>query len=74
VNASGKNAYPIAAFTYLLMPVTFKDATEAAAMKQFLAWMLDTGQKQCGALGYAALPAEIDALAKKAAERIQAVR
>lgn len=74
VNASGKNAYPIAAFTYLLVPVTFKDATEGAAMKQFLAWMLDTGQKQCGALGYAALPAEIDALAKKAAEQIQAAR
>jgi phosphate ABC transporter phosphate-binding protein len=71
VNASGKNAYPIAAFTYLLVPAAFKDATEGSAMKQFLAWMLDTGQKQCGALGYAALPAPIDALAKKAAERIQ---
>jgi phosphate transport system substrate-binding protein len=48
VNAPSKNAYPIAAFTYLLAPVAFKGATEGAAMKEFLAWMLDRGRSRAG--------------------------
>lgn len=58
-NASAPRAYPIAAFTYLLVPRKFADPEKAKSMAQFLDWALTSGQKQSAALGYAALPDEI---------------
>jgi phosphate transport system substrate-binding protein len=59
INAPGRNSYPIAAFTYLLVPQEFRDPVKEKLMNNFLAWMLTSGQNQCAALGYAALPREI---------------
>jgi phosphate transport system substrate-binding protein len=58
-NAPDPQAYPIAAFTYLIVPETYADSAKANLMAQFLRWMLTDGQKQSAALGYAALPEEV---------------
>src|SRR5216684_4940276 len=36
---AGADAYPIASFTWLLVPARIKDAAKGAAIKKFLAWM-----------------------------------
>jgi len=58
-NAPGKNAYPIASFTWLLIPTQIQDAPKRTALVSFLKWMLADGQKDCAALGYAPLPKEV---------------
>jgi phosphate transport system substrate-binding protein len=70
-NAPGANAYPIAAFTYFIVPETPHDAAKAALMTRFLLWTLTSGQKQSAALGYAALP---DDVTKQAIESVGALR
>ena len=52
----GRHAYPIAAFTWLLLPATTGDSTKKVALTELLRWILTTGQKECSALGYAPLP------------------
>jgi hypothetical protein len=39
-------------------------------MTEFLRWMLDTGQKQAGGLGYVALPQRIVERAAKLVDRL----
>jgi ABC-type phosphate transport system substrate-binding protein len=58
-NAPGKSAYPIATFTFLILPAQFNDSRKKAAMLQVLQWVLTSGQKECSALGYAPLPREL---------------
>ena len=58
-NAPGKDAYPIASFTWLLIPSQIQDAQKRTALVSFLKWMLADGQKDCAALGYAPLPKEV---------------
>jgi len=56
---AGKNAYPIASFTWLLIPQQSKDANKGRVLHQFLEWMLKDGQSEVAALSYAPLPKEI---------------
>jgi phosphate transport system substrate-binding protein len=58
-NAPGKDAYPIASFTYLLIPKQWKDGSKKTAMVGYLNWMLDHGQSMVTSLHYAPLPQEI---------------
>jgi phosphate transport system substrate-binding protein len=58
-NAAGKDSYPIATFTWFLLPHEFEQASKKTAIAQLLRWILSSGQKECSALGYAPLPAEI---------------
>jgi phosphate transport system substrate-binding protein len=58
-NAPGKDAYPIASFTWLLIPSQIQDAQKRTALVSFLKWMLADGQKDCASLGYAPLPKEV---------------
>lgn len=58
-NAPGKTAYPIASFTWLLIPAKFTDAAKRDALKTFLKWMLTDGQKFAEPLSYARLPKEV---------------
>src|SRR6476659_9596819 len=44
-NAPGKDAYPIASFTWLLIPTTSKDAAKGRIIGDFLTWMIADGQK-----------------------------
>ena len=65
-NPPGKNAYPIASFTWLLIPTNPADANKGKIMKDFLFWMLDKGQTMTEALSYAPLPKEAVAKEKAA--------
>jgi phosphate transport system substrate-binding protein len=55
-NPPGKNAYPIASFTWLLIPSQFEDARKRQVLTGFLQWMLTEGQKYAEPLAYAKLP------------------
>jgi phosphate transport system substrate-binding protein len=59
INGAGDTTYPIAAYTYLLVPVDWKDAGKAGAMVAFAAWALNDGQSMENDLGYAPLPTAI---------------
>lgn len=54
-NAPGPAAYPIASFTWMLLPRDAKDRNKAAILKAFLAWGLTEGQKFAPGLSYAPL-------------------
>jgi phosphate transport system substrate-binding protein len=70
-NAPGKAAYPIASFTYLLIPTQIGDANKKRVIKDFLTWMLNDGQKEVEALSYARLPKEVVARELKQISQIQ---
>ena len=70
-NASGKAAYPIASFTYLLIPKKIEDANKKNIIKGFLAWMLNDGQGAVEALSNARLPKEVIAKELKQISQIQ---
>jgi len=69
-NAPGKNAYPIATFTWLLIPNKL-DAAKKAAVTGFLKWMLTTGQKDAQGMYYAPLPKPVVAKEDKQIAAIQ---
>jgi phosphate transport system substrate-binding protein len=58
-NPPGKDAYPIASFTWLLIPTHPADAKKGQIIKDFLYWMLDKGQTMVEALSYAPLPKDV---------------
>lgn len=58
-DAPGKTAYPIASFTWLLIPAQIQDAAKRDAIKAFLDWMMTKGQADCEGLSYAKLPASV---------------
>ena len=70
-NAPGKGAYPISSFTWLLIPAQIQDSAKKAAIKDFLGWMLTTGQQDCEPLAYAKLPKEVVAKEQKAIAMVQ---
>jgi phosphate transport system substrate-binding protein len=69
-NAPGKDAYPIASFTYLLIPKQWKDGTKEKATVGFLDWMLNSGQTMTTQLNYAPLP---DSVKEKEIAAIKAI-
>ena len=70
-NSPGKGAYPISSFTWLLIPAQIQDAAKKAVIKDFLGWMLTSGQQFCEPLAYAKLPKEVVAKEQKAIAMIQ---
>jgi phosphate transport system substrate-binding protein len=69
-NAPGKDAYPIASFTWLLIPTQSKDPAKGKILVDFLNWMLDTGEQMTTQLSYAPLPQNV---AQKVREAIKQV-
>jgi phosphate transport system substrate-binding protein len=69
-NAPGKDAYPIASFTWLLVPADWKDKTKEKVIVDFLSWMLERGQTMTADLNYAPLP---DAVKQKEREAIKTI-
>jgi phosphate transport system substrate-binding protein len=55
-DAKGKTAYPIASFTYLLVPKDLADPAKGQALVDFLWWAVHDGQKLAEPLDYAPLP------------------
>ncbi len=70
-NPPGKSAYPIASFTWLLIPSRIVEANKGAILKEFLGWMLADGQKFAEPLSYAKLPREVVEKERKAIAEIQ---
>lgn len=58
-DAEGDAAYPISAFTYVLVDEDGPDAAKREALTKFLWWGIHDGQKLGAALHYAALPSEV---------------
>ena len=58
-NAPGKDSYPISTFTWLLVPVEWKDGAKGKVMVDFLNWMLGPGQAIAAQLDYAPLPKSV---------------
>jgi phosphate transport system substrate-binding protein len=58
-DAGGDAAYPISAFTYLLVYKDQTDATKGRALVDFLKWATTDGQKYAPDLHYAPLPENI---------------
>jgi phosphate transport system substrate-binding protein len=71
-NPSGKTAYPIASFTWLLIPTSpadpkDKDKVQKQKMvKDMVLWALDNGEGMAAGLSYAPLPTEVVAKVKAA--------
>ncbi len=55
-NPAARDAYPIATFTWLLIPEHISDPAKLQAVKDFLNWALTTGQALAQPLDYARLP------------------
>jgi phosphate transport system substrate-binding protein len=70
-NAPGADAYPIASFTWMLIPRSIPDKAKAATLKEFLQWALTTGQDYCEPLTYAKLPKEVVAKEQQAIGTLQ---
>jgi phosphate transport system substrate-binding protein len=70
-NAPGKNAYPMASFTWLLIPQKSNDRAKAEELVAFLYWMLDNGQQMAGSLGYAPLPPKVAVQVRKLVAKLR---
>ncbi len=71
-NPAGKGAYPISAFTYLLVYEKMA-AAKATALKDFLGWAMADGQKMAETLTYAPLPASMMPKVKAHIAKIQSI-
>ena len=61
-NAPGRESYPIASFTYLLLA----DPGKNGWMRDLVEWILTSGQRQSAGFGYGTLPPEVVERAQKA--------
>jgi phosphate transport system substrate-binding protein len=64
-NAGGKDAWPIASFTYLLVRKDQADAKKGEALVKFLWWATHEGQKDAAPLDYAPLPKSVVSMVEK---------
>jgi phosphate transport system substrate-binding protein len=65
-NPPGKESYPIASFTWLLVPTNPPDKTKGKMVKDMVLWALDNGEGMASGLSYAPLPKEVVDKAKAA--------
>jgi phosphate transport system substrate-binding protein len=70
-NPPGKDAYPIASFTWLLFYENAQDKNQSKVMMEFMKWALTEGQKYARDLGYAPLPQPLIDMEMKALTRIK---
>jgi phosphate transport system substrate-binding protein len=64
-NAPGRDAYPIASFTWLLVRKNSNDPVKGQELAVFLHWMIDAGQPVAESLGYAPIPGKLAVQVKK---------
>ena len=70
-NATGKEAYPIAGATWLLVYQQQKDATKGKKLVEFLKWALTKGETMAKDLDYAALQ---DSIQQRVIKRIDEIK
>ena len=58
-NPPGADAYPVAAFSWFVVPAQVNNADKKRALKEFLQWMLGAGERQAAALGYVSIAADV---------------
>ena len=71
VNQPGKDAYPIAGFTWLLVYQQQNDKVKGKKLVEFLNWELAKGQKMASALLYAPLPENVKKMVSKTIKTIK---
>ncbi len=71
VNQPGKDTYPIAGFTWLLVYEQQKDKVKGKKISEFLTWSLHNGQKMAAPLLYAPLPESVGKLVEKTIKEIK---
>jgi phosphate transport system substrate-binding protein len=64
-DAKGKDAYPLASFTYLLVYKDQADSRKGEALLRFLWWAIHEGQATASSLDYAPLPKAVVAKVEK---------
>ena len=69
-NASGKDAWPIASFTYLLVHKDAKDKVKGEELVKFLWWAIHDGQATAAPLEYAPLPAAVVTMLQKTIQEL----
>lgn len=70
-NAPGKDAYPIAGATWLLVYQQQKDANKGKKLVEFLKWALTDGEKMAKDLQYAPLPESVQQRVLKRVDEIK---
>src|SRR6185437_8257780 len=70
-NSSAPDAYPIASFTWLLIPQKIADPAKKRAITNLLNWLLTDGQGMTSKLSYAPLPKSVADKELKAISTIQ---
>jgi phosphate transport system substrate-binding protein len=70
-NAPGKDSYPIAGTTWLLVYEQQKDATKGKKMVEFLKWALTKGEGMAKQLDYAPLPENLRSRVLKRVDEIK---
>jgi phosphate transport system substrate-binding protein len=70
-NASGKDAYPIAGATWLLVYEQQKDAAKGKKLVAFLKWAMGDGEKMAKDLDYAPLPESVQQRVLKRIDEIK---
>jgi phosphate transport system substrate-binding protein len=48
-----------------LIPLKFADPAKGVAVKDFLTWMLDHGEREATEMDYAPLPAQVQAMERR---------
>jgi phosphate transport system substrate-binding protein len=71
VNNPGAHAWPIASYSWLLVPTRIDDKAKAAATVSFLKWVLSNGQKLAAPLNFGPIPDSVAQRAFHAVEQIQ---
>jgi phosphate transport system substrate-binding protein len=69
-NAAGATSYPIASFTWLLIPIQSADPVKGKILNDFLHWMLDHGEAEAAGMTYAPLPAPVAARVRQTINQI----
>jgi phosphate transport system substrate-binding protein len=70
VDSPGKDSYPIAGFTWLLVYKNQRDEAKGKALLQFLKWAIHDGQKMEAALDYAPIPKPVVEMMDKTLHQI----
>jgi phosphate transport system substrate-binding protein len=70
-DSSAPDAYPIASFTWLLIPEKIPDSTKKDTITHLLGWALTDGQSMTAALSYAPLPKSVVSRELKAIAKVQ---
>jgi phosphate transport system substrate-binding protein len=63
VNGSGAGAYPISTYSWVIVYQKQSNQNNGIALGKMLDWMATAGQADSSAIGYVALPANIESLA-----------